>query len=134
VSQVLPARVLIVDDDPYFVRRVRVALDGMVEMQIVSSEVAALAAIEAWHPDVVVIDVMTGDAGAFRLLDEIRDRSRGDGPRVLYLAKGPGSVVRLQGGNGSFLGVIRRECSVDGLMYAVRSALATVVTGSLLVA
>lgn len=134
VSQDLPARVLIVDDDPFFVRRARIALDGVVELHIVSDEESALAAAEAWAPDVVMVDVMTGETGAFKLVDEMRERCRGNGPRVLYLAKGPGSADRYHASDGSFLGVIRRECSMDGLMCAVRSALATVVSRNLLVA
>lgn len=134
MSQDVPARVLIVDDDPFFVRRARAALEGTVELQIFSDRDAALAATEQWSPDVVMVDVMVGDTGAFGLLDEMRERCLGGVPRILYLAKGPGSIHRLQPGDGSFLGVIKRESSLDGLMQAVRCALATAVTGSFLIA
>jgi DNA-binding NarL/FixJ family response regulator len=129
VSQLLPARVLIVDDDPLYVGRARAALQDCVELQIVSSHDAALAATVNWAPDVVVLDSLMGDAPAFRLLDTMRERSDGGVPHVVYLAHGAGSIHRLQSDDSSFLGVIKRESGAAGLMSAVRCALAAAVSG-----
>ncbi|HUG16801.1 MAG TPA: hypothetical protein VMM78_17475 [Thermomicrobiales bacterium] len=130
----MTARVLIVDDDAFFVRRARAALEGSFELQIVSNRDAALAAIETWAPDIVVLDATLGGSGAFGLLDEMRTSCLDGVPRVLFVAKGPGSIHRLQVDGSSFLGVILRESGMDGLLAAVRCALGTVMSRRLLTA
>jgi CheY-like chemotaxis protein len=117
------ARVLLVDDDPLYVRRASRILGCHVDLQVAASRCAALDATADWQPDVIVLDMLLGDADAFRLIDELRARYRDAAPGVVYLAKGPGSIQRLQGDAGSFLGVVKRDAGIDALLVAILAAL-----------
>jgi CheY-like chemotaxis protein len=121
------ARVLIVDNDRLFLLRAHAALSASVELQIVSSRDDALTATRDWRPDVVVVGSMMEDVETFSLLDEIRDRCLDDEPGVVYLTKGPGASQRLHHGNGTFLGMIRRDSGIEGLTNAVACAIGAVV-------
>jgi CheY-like chemotaxis protein len=117
------ARVLLVDDDPLYVRRACRAFGDVVDLQVASNRDDALLATEGWFPDVVVVDMLLGDADAFRLLDELRMRCRNAALNVVYLAKGPGSIQRWQSDAGTFLGVVKRESGIEALREVVVTAI-----------
>lgn len=129
VSQLLSARVLIVDDDALYVRRARAALKDSVDLQIVSSHDDAIAATADWAPDVVVVDSLLGNEAAFNLLDNLRERHVNSVPSVVYVARGAGAIHRMQSDSTSFLGVVKRESGTEGLLAAIRQAVAAVVGG-----
>lgn len=118
----LPARVLMVDDDVLYTRRTRLALGETVELRVVQSRIEALAAADHWMPDLVVLDLFIGDSDAFRLFDELQSRRPLFPLSVIYLTKGPGSSTRFQNDGRTFLGVIQRESSIERLRDAIVAA------------
>jgi CheY-like chemotaxis protein len=117
-------RVLLVDDDPTFVRGARVALRGTVDLYVVSDADAALEAAGLLHPDLVLVDVLLRGTDAFWLLDRLRERM---GPRaraVICLAKGPGALSRAALCGGEYFGVHRRDAGPGALLEAVTRGLA----------
>ena len=119
----LPARVLLIDDDPFLTRRARTIFDDDVDLQVVTNGIDALAAAEAWQPDVVVLDLLLADEDSFALLDALGGRGRAASPRVICLSKGAGSATRFRTDGGQFLGVLRRDSGAEGLRAAVIAAL-----------
>lgn len=118
----LPARVLMVDDDVLYTRRARLALDEAVELMIVQTRAEALAAAESWAPDLIVLDLFFGDSDAFHLLDELQSQRSRLPLSVIYLAKGAGSSTRIQKDGDTFLGVVQRDGGVERLRDAVITA------------
>lgn len=116
-------RVLLVDDDPLYVRRATIALTGTADLRIASTREAALAAIADWWPDVVVLDMFLRDGDAIRLPEELRARGRSRVLGVVYLAKGAGAQTRFQSLGTNFLGVVERERDAEALRAALRAAL-----------
>jgi DNA-binding NarL/FixJ family response regulator len=117
-------RVLLVDDDPIFVRGARAALCDVVDLYVVSEGHAALAAADLLRPELVIVDVLLRGTDAFGLLDQLRARM---GPRaraVILLAKGPGAVSRGELWEGEFLGVHRRDAGPQALQDVVQRGLA----------
>jgi len=119
----LPARVLLIDDDPFLTRRARAIFDDDVDLQVVTSGIDALAAAESWRPDVVVLDLLLADGDPFALLDALGGRGRASSPRVICLSKGAGSATRFRTDDGQFLGILRRDAGAEGLREAVFAAL-----------
>lgn len=118
----LPVRVLMVDDDVLYARRARLALDGTVELRVAQSRFEALAAVDRWSPELVILDLFFGDSDAFRLLDELRSTRPLLPLSVIYLAKGPGSSTSCQNDGDTFLGVIQRDAGIEELRHAVIAA------------
>ena len=69
------ARVLVVDDEPDIRTLVRIALEraGGLEVEAVGSGAAAIEAIEAAAPEVVLLDVMMPGLDGLATLERIRD-------------------------------------------------------------
>ena len=118
----LPARVLMVDDDVLYTRRTRLALGEVVELRVVRTRSEALAIAECWVPDLVVLELFVGDSDAFRLLDELRNRQPLSPLSIIYLTKGPGSSTRFQNDGHTFLGMIQRESGIERLHDAIVAA------------
>ncbi|MEX1158177.1 MAG: hypothetical protein WEC79_04535 [Thermomicrobiales bacterium] len=116
------ARVLLVDDDQLFIRRMRQALAGSMDLQVATTSCDALSTEAGWTPDVVVIDPLLGDTDSFGLLDRLRERWRESGVGVICLSRGPGAVTRYQPEAGGFYGAVMRDVGVDGVCDAVRYA------------
>jgi CheY-like chemotaxis protein len=117
-------RVLLVDDDPTFVRGARAALRGTVDLYVVSDADDALKAAELLQPDLVLVDVLLRGTDAFWLLDRLREHM---GPRaraVICLAKGPGALSRAALCGGEYFGVHRRDAGPGALLDAVTRGLA----------
>lgn len=115
-------RVLLVDDDPLYVRRAMLALAGTADLRIAASREAALALITDWWPDVVVLDMFLRDGDAIRLPEELRARGRSRSLGVVYLTKGAGARTRFQSLGTNFLGVVERERGAEALRAALRAA------------
>ena len=77
-------RVVLVDDQPMFTEALTVALDEQADLRVVGqarTRPAALAAVRALRPDVVVVEVELRDGAVFDLLAELR----GDHPDLLLV-------------------------------------------------
>ena len=81
------ARVLVVDDEPDIRTLVRIALEraGGLEVEAVASGAAAIEAIEAAVPEVVLLDVMMPGLDGLATLERIRDLPAGAGLPVVFL-------------------------------------------------
>jgi PleD family two-component response regulator len=117
-------RVLLVDDDPTFVRGARAALRGTVDLYVVSDADDALVAAELLQPDLVLVDVLLRGTDAFWLLDRLRDRMGSRARAVICLAKGPGALSRAALCGGEYFGVHRRDAGPGALLDAVTRGLA----------
>lgn len=86
----MTARVLIVDDEPNIVTALRFLMEHAgYEVAAVGDGQAALAAVDAFAPDLVVLDVMLPQLDGFAVCHRLRDRSDGPVPKVVMLtAKG----------------------------------------------
>jgi DNA-binding NarL/FixJ family response regulator len=118
-----PARVLLVDDDQLFIRRLQRALDGMLELQVATTGRDALTQAADWTPDVVVIDPLLGDTDSFCVLDTLRATRTGSGVGVICLSRGAGSLTRYQTAEEGFFGTVMRDAGTEAVCDALRFAL-----------
>lgn len=119
-----PARVLLVDDDQLFIRRLQRALDGEIDLQVATTSSDALTRAADWRPDVVVLDPLLDDADSFGLLDRLLASWCGAGVGVICLSKGAGAATRYQTVDDRFFGMVLRDAGTDGVCDALRFALA----------
>jgi DNA-binding response OmpR family regulator len=63
-------RVLIVDDDKWFAESLGVGLKDQFKVAIVQSAEAIFPAVERFHPDLLVLDLILGDKNALTFLNE----------------------------------------------------------------
>lgn len=118
------ARVLLVDDDQLFIRRMQRALDGQIDLQVATTSRDALSTAAGWTPDVVVIDPLLKDADSFGLLDRLRATWTGAGVGVICLSQGAGALTRYQTAGEGFFGMVMRDAGTEGVCDALRFALA----------
>ena len=73
----LPAKILVVDDEPQITRVLRMALatQGYV-VQVAFNGVEGLAAVGAWKPDLVITDVAMPQMNGVEMCREIRESSQ----------------------------------------------------------
>lgn len=116
-------RVLLIDDDPLFVERLRVVLGTAVNLQVVSTTDDILSTCLSWSPHLIVLDVLLGPGDPFQMLDEICSRKHDNRVAVLCLARGPGATTRLQAFGDTVFGTVKREIDSDGLRTAIGRAL-----------
>lgn len=116
-----PSRVLVVDDEPMVLEVVTTYLerDGY-EVATASSGTEALAALERWRPDLLVLDVMLPEIDGFDLLGRIR--RAGDMPVILLTARTeePDRVLGLELGADDY---VVKPFSPRELAARVRSVL-----------
>jgi CheY-like chemotaxis protein len=117
------ARVLLIDDDPLYVRRARRVFDDSVDLQVAASRGEVLDVTTSWYPDVIVVDMLLRDADAFAMLDELRSRGGGRQLSVVFLTKGPGAIQQFWSESDALLGVVKRESCIKVLRDAVISAI-----------
>ncbi len=80
-----PLRVVIVDDEPLALRRLKLILADMADVQLVgaaSSCAEALEVVEASSPDVLLLDIRMRDGTGF---DVIENRGEGHQPYVIFV-------------------------------------------------
>ena len=122
----MPSRILIVDDEPsivisleYLMRR-----EGF-EVAVAADGEAALAAVAARPPDLVILDVMMPRLNGFEVCQRLRAEPAWRGVRVLMLtAKGRESELQ----KGLSLGAdayVTKPFSTRDLVAEVRRLLAT---------
>lgn len=81
-------RVLIVDDDSVFARRVSDGLfDHGFEARITGTIGEAKELVEYWRPDTVFVDLMLPDANALALLKHISAKALAKIPRVIVMSR-----------------------------------------------
>jgi DNA-binding response OmpR family regulator len=80
------ARILVVDDSPYFRARTRAVLESRGHAVSEARDVRdAVASMGRERPDAVVLDLIVPDQHALDLLQELR-RNGFDGPRIVVTA------------------------------------------------
>lgn len=117
-------RLLVVDDDWAFIENLRLAVDPLVDVHIVSGEDEALAAVRDWEPDVVVLDLLLPDGDGFALLDLLTCPTRADRPVVLCITDGYGADTRLLPLTDWPVGTLVRSASPASFRSAVLQAVA----------
>lgn len=116
-------RVLLIDDDPEFIARLRDAIGNCVELQVVSSPETVIATCAHWQPDLVLLDVLIAPGDSFRILDDLSDCYGGSQLSVLCLSRGAGSTTRLQHFGSCVFGILKREIDRETLAATVHQAL-----------
>lgn len=118
------ARVLVVDDDWDFIRRIQEAVDPVVDLRIATCEAEALAAVSAWAPQVIVLDLLLYDADGFALLERLTRPATGQSPVVLCATDGFGAGTRLTPTPDWPVGTLLRSATPTEMRLAVLSATA----------
>jgi len=92
----MPARVLIVDDEPNIVVSLEFLLgrEGY-ELEVATTGDEALAAAERFDPDLVLLDVMLPDRDGFDVCRELR--ARGSDARIVLLTARGREAERVKG-------------------------------------
>ena len=116
-------RVLLIDDDPVFIRRIRSVLEHSVDLKVVSVADEAIRTCSTWRPDLILLDVHIAPGDSFQILDDITRGSLGAPISVLCLSRGAGSTTRLQSFGDAVFGILKREIDQDTLLAAVSKAL-----------
>jgi DNA-binding NarL/FixJ family response regulator len=116
-------RVLLIDDDPLFIRRLKDALGDSVNLQVVSIADDAISACSEWQPDLVLLDVLIAPGDSFSILDDISRAERAGQFSVLCLSRGAGSTTRLQSFGNAVFGILKREADREALATTVNQAL-----------
>lgn len=116
-------RVLLIDDDPKFIGRLQAALEGSVELQVVTEAGQAVQAFTEWRPDLILLDVHIAPGDSFKVLDDISRAADGMQISLLCLSRGAGSATRLQSFGNMVFGILKREIDTDALLDAVHKAL-----------
>lgn len=120
------ATVLIVDDEPDILLFVRVnlELDGH-EVVSASDGEAAIAAVDAHRPDVIVLDVMMPKLDGWQVLERLKvadDPEIRTIPVVMLTALG-GDYDQVRGGIEGAIQYLPKPVTPDDLLRAVRSSL-----------
>lgn len=116
-------RVLLIDDDPIFVERLRGMLGSTVHLHVASDEEDAIAACYAWRPHLILLDVLFAPGDPFRILDDISSSDSGLSAAVLCLSQGAGSTTRVQTFGNTIFGILKRETEPDTMLSTITRAL-----------
>lgn len=120
----MSARMLVVDDEPRMARLVQLILEEAgYEVRVCPDGESCLETLRAWHPDLIILDLMMPGLSGIEVLEQLRaDPSLAHLPVLLYSASGPllpsaGEARRLR------VGVLRKPFDLDSLLTAVHSLL-----------
>ncbi len=91
------ARVLVADDNADMLDYIRRILEGQFEIEVVSNGVAALAAVHANPPDLVLTDVMMPELDGFGLVRALRGDPSAATIPVIMLSARAGEESRVEG-------------------------------------
>ena len=116
-------RVLLIDDDPHFIERLREVLGTTVSLQVVSVADEVITTCLSWSPHLVVLDVLLGPGDPFQMLDEISSQQGETSTAVLCLSRGPGATTRLRAFGDTVFGTLKRETDSDSLRATIFRAL-----------
>ncbi len=81
-------RLLIVDDNPQFLRAAQELLEqeGMTVVGVASTSAEALERVDALRPDVTLVDVDLGEESGFQLARRLADAGAGEPPPVVLIS------------------------------------------------
>lgn len=116
-------RVLLIDDDPTFIQRLREALGNHVNLHVVSVADEAVATCQNWRPHLILLDVLIAPGDPFRILDELSSHDPGQQAALLCLSRGAGSTTRLQSFGNTVFGTLKRETDTAALLATIFDAL-----------
>jgi two-component system KDP operon response regulator KdpE len=121
LSRATGARILIVDDEPSFVRLVRANLGRRgFRVETAATGRDALAAYDRVHPDMVLLDPSLPDMDGREIIQSVRERSAT--PIIVLSARGTEGtkVAALNLGADDYL---TKPCGLDELLARIRVAL-----------
>lgn len=121
-----PPRILIVEDTVEFANLVRIALRSLnVDIEHVTQGSAALQAIAASLPDLILLDIALPDMDGWRLLDALRREplNRQREPLIIVLTGYGDPANRLMGKLQGVHGYLVKPCVPQSIREAVASAL-----------
>lgn len=120
--EVKSARVLLVDDDYYFIERATRALEPLGTVRVARSARRALSVAITWHPDVILLDMLLEDLDGFTFLEELTASGLTHQPFILYTTGGRGADTRVRPLPDWSVGTLVRSSSMQQLRSAVRQA------------
>jgi UDP-3-O-acyl N-acetylglucosamine deacetylase len=125
VSSVHGERILVVDDDAGVLRSVEAVLrDEGFDVVAVGGGRDAVAAVERWSPDLVLLDVWMPDLDGIEVLERIRSRRK---HLPVVIVSGHGTVeLAVKATRLGAVDFIEKPFSIDGLLSSVRRALGRV--------
>ena len=80
-----PLRLLLADDEPLALRRIKLALEDIPDVQVVgaaSDGVQAISQMRSLRPDVVLLDIKMPLANGFEVANAVEDAG---GPAVIFV-------------------------------------------------
>jgi DNA-binding NarL/FixJ family response regulator len=113
-------RVLLVDDHPLVragIRKVLETRSGLTVVGEAASGAEALQLIEAWEPDIVVLDLTMPDVDGLEVLDRLRGRS--PGCRILVLTMHAEAEYIRRAIDAGADGYLLKESAVQELLVAI---------------
>jgi two-component system OmpR family response regulator len=116
------ARVLVVDDEPHITELVATALryEGF-EVASASGGRAALALVESFRPDLVVLDIMLPDLDGFEVHRKLADRGRG--LPVVFLTARDATEDKVRGLTIGGDDYVTKPFSLEELIARIRAVL-----------
>lgn len=116
-------RVLLIDDDPLFIRALRATLTDQVDLRVVSVADDAVRITNEWRPNLILLDVHIAPGDSFLVLDELTKGCREQRSSVICLSRGAGSTTRIQRYGQTVFGTLNRTATRDQIAEAVLHAL-----------
>jgi DNA-binding NarL/FixJ family response regulator len=117
-----PARVLIVDDNPWFLEAARMLLEGegLTIAGLASTTVEALSQVEALQPDIVLVDIALGKESGFDLAQELaEDKLGADAAIVLISTRSEQDFAEMIAGSPAAGFVSKSELSASAIRRIV---------------
>ncbi len=116
-------RVLLIDDDPLFIRALSATLTNQVELRVVSIADEALRISAEWRPNLVLLDPHLAPGDSFSVLDKLSQTRCEHQISVICLVRGAGSMTRIRRFGGTVFGTLKRTSSRDQIEQAIALAL-----------
>ena len=116
-------RVLLVDDDPVFIKRIQRAVDGSIDLRVTSVAQDAISICTTWRPDLILLDVHITPGDSFKILDDLTGGSFAPSVAVLCLSRGPGATTHVQSFGDDVFGTLKREIDHASLVATIARAL-----------
>lgn len=115
-------RILIVDDEPYIADALRISLSHVgYDARVAHSGGAALGEIEAWTPDLLILDVMLPDMSGYDVCRELIVRGHDSG--VIFLSARGEVSDRVRGFGVGADDYVTKPFSLEEIIARVRAVL-----------
>ncbi|MGE3843447.1 MAG: response regulator transcription factor [Vicinamibacterales bacterium] len=120
----MPSRILIVEDDATLSRVLRDTLvfEGF-EVRAAADGSAAIGAVQAFRPHLVVLDVMLPDTSGFELCERLRESREKSGPGIVMLTARSQKVDKLRGLACGADDYVTKPFDLEELLARVRAVL-----------